>query len=143
MELEITESEIIDNFEIVNINLMKLKENGISIAIDDFGTGYSSLERLRDLRIDKLKIDKSFIDKIIISKPEEVIISDIISLAHKINLETVAEGVELQEQKEYLIDNGCDIIQGYLFSKPVSKERALEMLSGEYKPYDKATGKRR
>ncbi len=128
LELEITESEFIDNFDIVNVNLMKLKGIGISVAIDDFGTGYSSLTRLRELNIDRVKIDKSFIDTITTSKKEETIISDIISLAHKMNLETVAEGVELEEEKDYLIDSDCDIMQGYLFSKPVSWEMALDML---------------
>ncbi len=128
LEIEITESEFLDNFDIVNTNLSKLINMGISVAIDDFGTGYSSLERLKRLNVHRLKVDKTFIDRITISKPEKLITGDIISLAHKIGLETVAEGVELQEQKDYLVDNGCDIMQGYLFSKPVSREKALEML---------------
>lgn len=128
LEIEITESEFLDNFDIVNTNLSKLINMGISVAIDDFGTGYSSLERLKRLNVHRLKIDKTFIDKITTTSPEKLITGDIISLAHKIGLETVAEGVELQEQKDYLVDNGCDIMQGYLFSKPVSREKALEML---------------
>lgn len=131
LELEITESEFLENFEIVNKNLVKLKKMGISIAIDDFGTGYSSLDRLRELSVDKLKIDKSFIDRTNTSKSEKLITGDIISLAHKIGLKTVAEGVEYQKQKDYLIENNGDIMQGYLFSKPVSHKKAFEMLREE------------
>lgn len=128
LELEITESEVVDKFDIVNMNLAKLKNIGISIALDDFGTGYSSLARLRLLSIDRLKIDKTFIDRISKSEFENVIVGDIISLSHKLGLKTVAEGVEEEGQKSYLINNKCDIMQGYLFSKPVSQKEALQML---------------
>ena len=128
LEIEITESEVADKFDIVNMNLAKLKSIGISIALDDFGTGYSSLERLRMLSIDRLKIDKTFIDRISETELEKVIVGDIISLSHKLGLKTVAEGVEEEEQKRYLINNKCDIMQGYLFSKPVSQEEVLKML---------------
>ncbi|MGD9568303.1 MAG: putative bifunctional diguanylate cyclase/phosphodiesterase [Sedimentibacter sp.] len=129
LELELTESVFMDNFDIVNINLLKLKEAGIKISLDDFGTGYSSLDRIKELHIDTIKIDKLFIDSLITSNPSEVITGDIISFVHKMGLNTVAEGVELQEQKEYLETNNCDIIQGFLFSKPISHDKALEILN--------------
>lgn len=126
LELEITESSFMDNFDIVNSNIMNLKNTGIKFSIDDFGTGYSSLSRIEELNIDTIKIDKWFIDKL--TTPNQGITSDIISLAHKLGLNTVAEGVELQEQREYLEKHDCDIMQGYLFSKPISHDNALNIL---------------
>lgn len=126
LEFEITESSFMDNFDVVNYNIMNLKNVGIKISIDDFGTGYSSLSRIEKLNIDTIKIDKWFIDKLI--TPNKGITCDIISLAHKLGLKTVAEGVEFKEQKEYLENHDCDIIQGYLFSKPISHDKALDIL---------------
>jgi diguanylate cyclase (GGDEF)-like protein len=128
LDLEITESILLDNYELVNEKLKTLRELQIGIALDDFGTGYSSFSRLKELNIDTLKIDKYFISKISISKEDEVITGDIISIAHKLGLVVVAEGVEHEEQKEYLIEKNGDIIQGYLFSKPIPKTDAINLL---------------
>ena len=100
----------------------------IAISLDDFGTGYSSFSRLAELNIDTVKIDKFFIDKISDTTERELIISDIISMAHKIGLSVVAEGVEDERQKAYLQKYGCDIIQGYLLSKPLPEESAINFL---------------
>ncbi|HHV39318.1 MAG TPA: EAL domain-containing protein [Tepidimicrobium sp.] len=128
LELEITESNFIGNYEIINRKLDKLRKMGISISLDDFGTGYSSLARLEKLNIDVLKIDKSFIDNIRSSDQEDVLIRSIILLANQLGLRVVAEGVETHEQKEYLAAEACDIVQGYLFSKPVPEKKAVELI---------------
>ena len=126
--MELTESIIMDDFDMINEKLYKLKEIGIQLSIDDFGTGYSSLARESELHISGLKIDKYFIDKILEQKPDRVIASDIISMAHKLGHLVVAEGVETKEQYQYLIDNNCDFIQGYYFSKPLDEEDAVKKL---------------
>ena len=128
LELEITESVMLQKFALINEKLKKLQQNGIDIAIDDFGTGYSSLYRFDELSINTLKIDKSFIDKIAVKKPEKIITGDIISIAHKYGIDIVAEGVESPAQKEYLVKNDCDRIQGFLISKPLSEEEAIRLL---------------
>jgi diguanylate cyclase (GGDEF)-like protein len=128
IELEITESVILDNYELVNQKLKILRENNIRIALDDFGTGYSSFSRLRELNIDTVKIDRSFIVNLSIYKNKDLITGDIISMAHKLGAIVVAEGVELQSEKAYLIANNCDIMQGYLFSKPISGSSAIKLL---------------
>lgn len=128
LEFEITETILMDNYAIINDKLHNFRNQGIKIALDDFGTGYSSLARIRELNIDSIKIDKSFIDNLLKKNENQVIIKDIISLAHLLGLEVVAEGVEVQNQKDYLIHNNCDIMQGYLFSRPVSKENVIKLL---------------
>jgi diguanylate cyclase (GGDEF)-like protein len=128
LELEITESVLLDNYDVINQKLKKLKENEIGIALDDFGTGYSSFSRLGELSIDTVKIDKYFIDSISNKDHKLIIAGDIISMAHKLGHKVVAEGVELQSQKEYLLEKGCDFIQGYLFSKPLSEMDSIELL---------------
>lgn len=101
---------------------------GIAVSLDDFGTGFSSLARLRELNIDVVKLDRFFISKIKNEDEENLITSDIISMAHKIGLTVVAEGVEEEEQRRYLEKHDCDIIQGYLVSKPLVEVNALEFL---------------
>lgn len=128
LEFELTESVFMDNFEIVNAKLAQIKKMNISISLDDFGTGYSSFSRLRDLNIDSIKIDKSFIDRVTEHSDDDLISADIISMAHKLHLTVVAEGVENEIQKTYLIKNDCDIIQGYLLSKPLIQTDALDFL---------------
>lgn len=129
LELEITESVLLDNYNIINEKLKDLRSHKIEIALDDFGTGYSSFARLLELNIDTLKIDRYFINKISVKDSSEIITGDIISMAHKLGLKVVAEGVEVPEQKNYLLGHQCDTMQGYLFSKPISKESALQMLT--------------
>lgn len=128
LEFEITESVLLDNFDLINKKLGEIKRMGISISLDDFGTGFSSLSRLRELNIDTVKIDKYFIDKIRGENDSDLIVADIISMAHKIGLSVVAEGVEKDGQMAYLKKHDSDIIQGYLFSKPVSEAEAIDFL---------------
>ncbi|MGI6731686.1 MAG: putative bifunctional diguanylate cyclase/phosphodiesterase [Anaerovoracaceae bacterium] len=126
--IELTESIFSEDYEIVNSVINKLRQAGIYVAIDDFGTGYSTLSREQELNVDCLKIDKSFIDKLLEVSPNKVLVSDIISIAHKLGHYTVAEGVEDKEQFEYLKKWKCDKIQGYFISKPLDKEEAFEFL---------------
>ena len=103
----------------------------LASAIDDFGTGYSSLSREGELNVNCLKIDKAFIDKLLFLKNDETITGDIISLAHRLGHCVVAEGVEHEKQMQYLKDHGCDKIQGYLISKPLSEEMAVKFLENQ------------
>lgn len=128
LEFEITESVLLDHFGQINETLEEIKKMGISISLDDFGTGFSSFSRIGELNIDAVKIDKFFIDKISIIPEKDLIVSDIISMVHKMGLIVVAEGVEEEQQKSYLQKYGCDIMQGYLLSKPLSEEEALDFL---------------
>jgi EAL domain-containing protein (putative c-di-GMP-specific phosphodiesterase class I) len=117
--MEVTESTTMSNdLDAIEI-LRKLKKLGFYISMDDFGTGYSSLSYLKQLPIDKLKIDKSFIDDVPQDEEDIIMVKTIISLAKNLNLEIIAEGVESIEQKEFLLENGCNEIQGYLYSKPL------------------------
>ena len=118
LELEITESVLLE-FSQNNIEILKkLRSLGVSIALDDFGTGYSSLNYLTVLPIDILKIDKSFLGRALESETEHQVIKSITELAHGLSLKVVSEGVETAEQKQILKDMGCDYIQGYYFAKP-------------------------
>ena len=128
VNLELTESIFSSNITEINTKLSRLKQLGIETAIDDFGTGYSSLSRERDLDISCLKIDKAFIDKLDSTNEGDSITSDIISLAHKLGHVVVAEGVETENQMNYLIKNKCDYFQGYYFSKPLSGENSIEFI---------------
>lgn len=127
--IEITESVFSSNYEEVNTIIGKLKELGIRISIDDFGTEYSSLVRERELNVDCLKIDKYFTDELLVLKEDEAITADIISMAHKMGHCVIAEGVEDINQLEYLRNNGCDKVQGYLISKPLDEEDAILFLN--------------
>lgn len=116
--IELTEGVVVGNINEIQYKFNRLKEMGVLIAIDDFGTGYSSLEYLRQLPIDYLKIDKSFVSDLGRDESAQVIIETIISMAQHLNLETVAEGVETEEQFAILKAIGCGLFQGYLFGKP-------------------------
>lgn len=119
LEIEITETILMEDYWSNFNSLEYLKSLGVKITIDDFGTGYSSLNYLNLFPVDKLKIDKSFIAQINEKNPEPVMIHAIISLAHQLGIEVVAEGVETEMQLNYLRQLGCDEIQGYHFSKPL------------------------
>ncbi len=108
--------------------LNEIHDLGINLAIDDFGTGYSSLSYLKKLPIDKLKIDQSFIRDILTDEDDMAIVKSTISLAKSMNLNILAEGVEEVAQKEFLLENGCKNIQGYLYSKPMNKDDMREYL---------------
>lgn len=120
LELEITENVILNSIEIALSFLPELYAMGVHITLDDFGTGTSSINYLRRIPLDRLKIDQSFINNINLNTSDEVIIQSIISLAKKLNLEIVAEGVETQKQLEFLQSNHCEEVQGFYFSKPVT-----------------------
>jgi PAS domain S-box-containing protein len=126
--IEITESMFVNSYLSVNEKLEPLVKKGVLISIDDFGTGYSSLSRERELRANFVKIDKSFIDKLITDRPDLAITEDIISMAHKMGHLVVAEGVEHETQKQYLADHGCDMMQGYLYSRPLDEDAAIAIL---------------
>jgi len=128
IELELTESTIMNNAEQSVRTLNELKDVGVSLAIDDFGTGYSSLSYLKRLPIDTLKIDKEFVGDITSDPDDEAITATIITMAHSLGLNVIAEGVETREQLEYLREQGCDEIQGNWLSLPLSAERCLEFL---------------
>ncbi|ANU21862.1 hypothetical protein BCM40_00290 [Planococcus donghaensis] len=128
LELELTESVFLENTESMIITMNKLKDLGIRISIDDFGTGYSSLSYLKDLPIDSIKIDQSFIRNLSKNKKTTSIISTIISLAQKLDLKSVAEGVETLEQYNYFKSEGCDLAQGYYFSRPVPVDQIASLL---------------
>lgn len=128
LELEITESVLIENFKEITEKLYILRDYGIRISLDDFGTGYSSLSYLKGLPIDTLKIDKSFIDTIIADENTRVITETIIYMVKKLGYETVAEGVENQKQFDALKEMGCDCIQGFLLGKPMPKEEIERLL---------------
>jgi len=119
IEFEITETIIMTNIESNIKKLLELKQLGIGLSIDDFGTGYSSMNYLHKLPIDTIKIDKSFVDNMAKENDTTILVKAIISLSKALNLTTVAEGVEEDSQKEHLRELECDIMQGYLFSKPL------------------------
>ncbi|HEX8614789.1 MAG TPA: EAL domain-containing protein [Telluria sp.] len=119
LELELTESMVMNDVDNAITILRKLKELGVHIAIDDFGTGYSSLSYLRRFPIDVLKIDQSFVADIALGADGAAIVVSIISLAHSLRLKVIAEGVETAEQLGFLREHGCDEVQGYFFSRPV------------------------
>ena len=131
IKLEITESEIMKNLDMTMINLNQIRNMGVGLAIDDFGTGYSSLSYLKNLPITHIKIDKSFITDVPRDVNDNHLVQTILKLAMNLGFETVAEGVESIEQYEFLLENGCDTIQGYLFSRPVPAQQ-LEPLLKEY-----------
>ncbi len=120
LEIELTESLLLQNTEEGIRILNELKARGIQVSIDDFGTGFSSLSYLKKLPVDKLKIDHSFVRDLAVDSGDEAIVSAIITLSHKLNLDVVAEGVETQQQFRVLADMKCDQIQGYLVSRPLS-----------------------
>jgi len=132
LELELTESVFTQDMELLSNQLSTIRTMGIRISIDDFGTGYSSLSRLGTLPIDTLKLDKQFVDKLQNNEAQaRGLASDIISMAHHIGKVVVAEGVEEQEQRSILTNMECDLLQGYLFSKPIPAQYALKLLESK------------
>ncbi|WP_168194269.1 EAL domain-containing protein [Thermodesulfobacterium sp. TA1] len=132
--IEITEHALAANLEQASKLLKRLKFYKINIFVDDFGTGYSSLHYLKDLPIDFLKIDQVFIKDFLNDKKTYFVLETIISLAKKLNIKTVTEGVETREQFEALKSLGCDYFQGFLFAKPMSEEECLEYIKNYKKP---------
>ncbi|WP_144392045.1 sensor domain-containing protein [Pleionea sediminis] len=126
LELEITEGVLMHDVDNSIGILNQLHQQNIKLSIDDFGTGYSSLSYLKSFSLDKLKIDKSFVDNITSNNADRSIIQTVIHLAKHLGLTVIAEGVETKEQLDYLIEYGCDEIQGYYFSKPLPAEKIID-----------------
>jgi len=127
LELEITESTIMDNIDTAALTMRALHASGIRISIDDFGTGYSSLNHLKRFPINTVKIDRSFVRDITTDSDDAAIVGAIISMAHNMELNVIAEGVETEEQLAFLRKLHCDAIQGFLFSPPVPHQEAREL----------------
>ena len=123
LELEITESNAMHNTAMTMQTLRELKNLGVRISMDDFGTGYSSLNYLKNFPIDTLKLDQSFVRDVTTNRSDAAIVSAVISMAHSLDLKVVAEGVETEEQLAFLRQQRCDVIQGFLFSAPMSAEQ--------------------
>lgn len=131
LELELTESSFMEDKETVRTTLENLRYRGIKIALDDFGTGYSSLSYLRDFPIDVLKIDQSFVFRIGQTEKDDAIVKAIFAMGHSLGMDIVAEGVETIENLDFLKAQGCDMVQGYLISRPIPAEQLTAMLNQE------------
>lgn len=134
LELELTEGVAIHDPKAATLTMDALRESGIWLSIDDFGTGYSSLSQLKRFQIYKLKIDQSFIRDLDHDSNDRAIVSAIVRMAQALGIQTTAEGVETQEQLDFLRQQGCDEAQGYLFSKPVTPEQ-ISVLLRSYRPW--------
>jgi EAL domain-containing protein (putative c-di-GMP-specific phosphodiesterase class I) len=129
LELELTESAVMSDPNNTISIFERIHELGVEIAVDDFGTGYSSLSYLRKLPLDTLKIDRSFVQDLDTDTNDRAIVNAIIGLAHNLGLQVVAEGVETEPQRNHLVDQGCDILQGYLFSRPLPAREIPDFVS--------------
>jgi EAL domain-containing protein (putative c-di-GMP-specific phosphodiesterase class I) len=125
LEVEITETAVVENIELVQTTIADLRQAGVRVALDDFGTGYATLSHLCSLQIDKIKIDKSFVSRLFGHENGEVIVRAIIGLARGFGLTTTAEGIEDEMQLSFLKHHGCSEGQGYLFSKALTADQAL------------------
>lgn len=128
LDIEVTEDSLVSNIEKATSVLAALKQAGISTSLDDFGSGYSSLGYLVRLPIDTLKIDRSFVQALADSEKASAVIRGIVGLARSLGMKTVAEGVESQPQVAELKDVGCDVIQGYLISRPLESGAFAEFM---------------
>ncbi|WP_109478176.1 GGDEF and EAL domain-containing protein [Paraburkholderia sp. C35] len=129
LELEVTEGALMRNPDDVARTLREIRELGVKIAIDDFGTGYSSLSYLTCFSVDRIKIDRAFVREIGLNEESEALARAIISIAHSLKFEVLAEGVESEAHREFLIENGCKVAQGFLFSAAVNGESLASMLT--------------
>jgi diguanylate cyclase (GGDEF)-like protein len=128
LELEITETALLEHAPEVTTNLRFLRSFGVRVALDDFGTGYSSFSHLREFEVDRVKIDRTFVDKIDTDQGGSAIIRAIVDLARSSGLQTTAEGVETDEQRDFLTTIGCNDLQGYLMSRPVPRQQMDDLL---------------
>jgi diguanylate cyclase len=132
LELEVTETMLMQDADATIRTLAQLHELGVKLAIDDFGTGHSSLSYLRRFRVDQLKIDRSFIAEMTDSPADAAITAAIVLFSQKLNLQVVAEGVETAAQATMLRQLGCHLLQGYYFSKPVEPEKLAELMGQKF-----------
>lgn len=128
LELEVTETGLMEDISAAANHLNSLKKAGVLIAIDDFGTGYSSLSYLRGLPLDKIKVDKSFVQDVLLDEDDATIVRAIIQLGRSLNMEVIAEGVETAAQEAYIVAQGCNEGQGYFYSKPLPAPALLDWL---------------
>jgi EAL domain-containing protein (putative c-di-GMP-specific phosphodiesterase class I) len=135
IDLEITESAIIDNWDLVGTTIAQLKDLGVRLCLDDFGTGYSSLSYLHRLPVTKLKIDRSFLERMTGSSEHSGIVQTILDLAKRLNLDVVAEGIETEGQLAQLLEMKCKLGQGYLLARPLDEEAATSLILGRLLPY--------
>ncbi len=119
LKIELTESMLVNDVDDIIAKMTALKAAGIRVSLDDFGTGYSSLAYLKKLPLDQLKVDQSFVREMLSSPQDEAIVRTVVSLAQHMALEVIAEGVETEEQRQFLRSIGCFSIQGYLLSRPL------------------------
>lgn len=131
LELEITETIALDDIEYTIATIQELRKIGVNFSLDDFGTGYSSMNYLKRLPVSNLKIDKSFLNTVMEDRCDQKIVQTIITLARNLDLYVIAEGVESSDQELFLKEANCDKAQGFLYSKPVPKDRALQFLKSE------------
>jgi EAL domain-containing protein (putative c-di-GMP-specific phosphodiesterase class I) len=129
LALELTETALCANGEATPQTLQALRGMGVSLFVDDFGTGYSSLAYLRRFPVDALKIDRAFIAGLGTKSPDGILVSALIEMAHALELQVVAEGVETPQQWEWLQSAGCDLVQGYLYGRPVTRDALLTTLA--------------
>jgi diguanylate cyclase (GGDEF)-like protein len=134
LELELTESLVMQGVELAVATMKKLQGLGVQLAIDDFGTGYSSLSALKNFPVARLKIDKSFINGLPADENDKAVASAVIALGQKLNLRVIAEGVETDDQLAFLRENNCDEMQGYLFSRPIPAREVEELLKARGRP---------
>ena len=128
IEFEITEHSLIHNMDYTRELIKDIKSLGFKLSLDDFGTRYSSLNYLCTIPFDSLKIDKSYVDNILNERNEEAVVEQIIQLSKRLGLKTIAEGIELEEQRKIIADLGCDFAQGYLLARPMETEKFLELI---------------
>jgi EAL domain-containing protein (putative c-di-GMP-specific phosphodiesterase class I) len=131
LELELTESMVMDDPESVIAILAQLQALGIQLSIDDFGTGYSSLSYLKRFPVTSLKIDQSFVHELDQDSNASAIVKAVISIGHSLDMKVIAEGVETERQMAFLVENGCDAMQGYLFSRPLGADEFATLLERE------------
>ena len=136
LKLELTESILLKDMDSIITTMNAISSIGVRFSLDDFGTGYSSLQYLKKLPLHQLKIDQSFVKDLTIDRSDEAIVDTIISMAQSLNLDVIAEGVETEEQRQYLENAGCANYQGYLFSKPVPIEQFEALLTNTSKGYN-------
>jgi len=128
LEFEITESTLLQNNRMAKQNIEQLRALGCSFSIDDYGTGFSSLSNLREFKLDKIKIDRSFIEDLENNDNDKIIVSATINMVKELGLTALAEGVENEAQEALLKSYGCDEVQGYYYSYPLSADEMTEVI---------------